>query len=137
MEGSKTPENPPEKNVPERAERLRERFRETTSYDALGRADIRLLCNLVNTALSAHERCGGMSMAVSSARVAMDADGSLRSAFVRVDGPYFEDREAISLNADGFVGFAGWADSKNVVPFLSAFDAWIDALVIEGRSDGR
>lgn len=44
--------------------------------------------------------------------------------FIRVDGPYFKDREAISFNKDGFVGFAGWADSTNVRPFLKAFGRW-------------
>lgn len=39
---------------------------------------------------------------------------------------HFNDREAISFNQDGFIGFAGWADSKNVQPFLSAFCKWCD-----------
>jgi len=39
---------------------------------------------------------------------------------------HFKDREAISFNMDGFIGFAGWADSKNVQPFLSAFCKWCD-----------
>jgi hypothetical protein len=39
---------------------------------------------------------------------------------------HFDDREAISFNRDGFIGFAGWADSKNVQPFLSAFVKWCD-----------
>jgi hypothetical protein len=39
---------------------------------------------------------------------------------------HFNDREAISFNRDGFIGFAGWADSKNVQPFLSAFCKWCD-----------
>lgn len=51
-------------------------------------------------------------------------DGVLLYAFMRVDGPYFKDREAISFNKGGFVGFAGWADSTNVRPFLKAFGRW-------------
>lgn len=38
----------------------------------------------------------------------------------------FESREAISFNRDGFIGFAGWSDSKNVQPFLIAFDEWME-----------
>lgn len=42
---------------------------------------------------------------------------------------HFEEREAISFNGDGFIGFAGWADKTNVQPFLSAFIKWCDEVV--------
>lgn len=38
---------------------------------------------------------------------------------------YFDGREAVSFNTDGFVGFAGWADSTNVQPILAGFEAWV------------
>jgi len=38
---------------------------------------------------------------------------------------YFKDREAITFNDGGFIGFAGWADETNVQPVLSAFVAWV------------
>ncbi|MCW3783566.1 hypothetical protein [Defluviimonas salinarum] len=41
---------------------------------------------------------------------------------------YFDRREAVTFNRDGFIGFAGWADEKNVQPILSAFRAWVDEL---------
>jgi len=41
---------------------------------------------------------------------------------------HFRDREAISFNRDGFIGFAGWADSSNVKPFISAFIKWCDKI---------
>lgn len=52
-------------------------------------------------------------------------------AYLRVDGPYFTNREAISFNGDGdqFIGFAGWASDKNVKPFISAFVEWVDWFV--------
>ena len=50
-------------------------------------------------------------------------------AYIRVDGPDFTNREAISFNADGFIGFAGWASDKNVKPFISAFVEWVDWFV--------
>lgn len=50
-------------------------------------------------------------------------------AYLRVDGPYFKDREAISFNADGFIGFAGWASTANTKPFLDAFVEWVDWFV--------
>lgn len=48
----------------------------------------------------------------------------VRQAYLRLDGPYFKDRECVSFNPDGFIGFAGWADSKNVAPILEAFVEW-------------
>lgn len=44
------------------------------------------------------------------------------------DEPYFTDREAITFNHDGFIGFAGWADGTNVTPFLEAFEKWVDEI---------
>ena len=49
-------------------------------------------------------------------------------AFFRVDGPYFKDRECISFNPDGFIGFAGWADSSNSEPILIAFANWCKSI---------
>lgn len=46
-------------------------------------------------------------------------------AYLRVDGSYFQGREAISFNKDGFIGIAGWADRNNVQPFLRAFLLWL------------
>ena len=55
-----------------------------------------------------------------------DTGSEAVGAYVRVDGPYFEDREGISLEPGGFIGFAGWADSRNERPFLVAFARWMD-----------
>ena len=37
---------------------------------------------------------------------------------------YFDKREAVSFNRDGFIGFAGWSDDTNVQPILEGFAAW-------------
>lgn len=52
--------------------------------------------------------------------------GTIKSGTKRFT--HFEEREAISFNRDGFIGFAGWADSTNVQPFLSAFVKWCDLI---------
>lgn len=52
-------------------------------------------------------------------------DGSIEYAFLRCKGSWFDDREAISFNRDGFIGFAGWADSTNIRPFRRAFFKWL------------
>lgn len=55
-------------------------------------------------------------------------DGAIKSVFIKVDAFYFEDREAISFNSNGFIGFCGWASSKNAVPIFIAFDKWLEYL---------
>lgn len=55
----------------------------------------------------------------------------LQYAFLKVDGSYFEKREAISFNRDGFIGFAGWASSRNAQPMLRAFIRWCDEITKE------
>jgi hypothetical protein len=41
---------------------------------------------------------------------------------------YFDDREAVTFNSDGFIGFAGWASDENVQPILAGFIAWVGEL---------
>jgi len=46
-------------------------------------------------------------------------------AALRCKSHYFENREAVTFNPDGFIGFAGWADDTNVQPILKAFAKWV------------
>lgn len=46
-------------------------------------------------------------------------------AELRCRADYFDNREAISFNTDGFIGFAGWADDTNVRPIIDGFKAWV------------
>ena len=55
-------------------------------------------------------------------------NGALISCFLYVNSHYFERRECISFNADGWIGFASWADQGNTNPILRAFIEWCDAL---------
>ena len=48
------------------------------------------------------------------------------SKFMTCKSDYFENREAVSFNPDGFIGMAGWADSKNIKPVQDAVIAWAD-----------
>ena len=55
-----------------------------------------------------------------------DSNGKMERAFIKVDSHYFEGREAITFNQNGWIGFAGWADSNNVTPFVNAFNRWVE-----------
>lgn len=50
-------------------------------------------------------------------------------AQIKCNGVHFTSREAITFNRDGFIGFAGWADSGNVRPVIEAFLRWLDEKV--------
>lgn len=52
----------------------------------------------------------------------------LQYAMFRVNGSYFENREAITFNRDGFIGFGGEFSSVNVQPMLKAFCSWCDEI---------
>lgn len=41
---------------------------------------------------------------------------------------YFDNREAVSFNDDGFIGFAGWSDDENIKPILEGFCEWVETL---------
>lgn len=58
-----------------------------------------------------------------------------RQIALRCKGAYFDDREAITFYDDGFVGFAGWADDKNIQPILKGFCAWLQKLRPEQCAD--
>lgn len=53
-------------------------------------------------------------------------DSGIRGAFLYMDSHYFKEREAISFNGDGFIGFAGWADIGNRNPIMRAFMIWCE-----------
>lgn len=53
-----------------------------------------------------------------------DENGSLVYAFMTGKGTYFEAREVISFNRNGFIGFCCEADDENTQPVLTAFREW-------------
>lgn len=61
-------------------------------------------------------------------------NGNVSSAFLYVGSDYFDKREAVSFNADGFVGLCGWAGSAASEPLLAAFGKWLDWIAKEQRS---
>lgn len=54
-------------------------------------------------------------------------NGRVVLAELRCRSDYFEDRQAVSFERDGFIGFAGWADEVNVQPVLRGFVSWARA----------
>lgn len=57
-----------------------------------------------------------------------DERGRMINAFITGSGEYFDNREVVSFNRDGFIGFCGAADTENTAPVLAAFTEWCDWL---------
>lgn len=118
--------------APTTREGARELFASKLSYEQITTNDIRALEGFLAIEYAQHDRNGEhMEMHPCYRKKYQPqinlADGGrgIRSAFLRVSGFYFQDREAISFNEDGFIGIAGWADDTNVQPFLRAFYRWV------------
>lgn len=122
---------------------LRYEFEELgLTYKSITEKEIKILKNCIELELSVFDN-NGFKMTLCPLRkmdVEYKKDGTLKKCFFMVNGktrgetPYFKRREAISFNTqgktgDGFIGFAGWSDSKNVVPFNSAFRVFIHILI--------
>lgn len=52
-------------------------------------------------------------------------------AALKCKGDYFESREAITFNKNGFIGFCGWADDKRANIFISGFIEWCNYLMLK------
>ncbi len=111
---------------------MREAFASQLDDQAhLNEDDVHMLAMLVGEELCRHN-LKDVDGKTSACRMSLrgvyipDTCDEQASAYVRVDGPYFKDREGISFEPNGFIGFAGWADSRNERPFLVAFARWLD-----------
>ena len=110
----------------------REKFKSMgLSYEILDESRIRLLYKMVKTELKIFKKEDDAKMNMTRSDkldMRVTNDGEFIYAFMYVNGGYFKRREAISFNKDGFIGFAGWASSKNTQPFVRAFMKWCDIL---------
>lgn len=94
----------------------------------LERSDIRKLENSLMEAMKGSD-CLAMRIDRRRTRFLDRAEG--RFVSIRCRSAYFDDREAVTFNQDGFVGFAGWADDLNIRPFLDGFSAWCDEMELQ------
>lgn len=113
------------------------------SYLDIKTEQIELLKTILNEELSSFEN-NGFTMKLCATRkkdIEFNADGTLKKCYFRIKGiikgsnnglikdiVHFKEREAISFNNGGFIGFAGWADSTNVSPFINAFVKFVNLI---------
>lgn len=96
------------------------------------------VCDLSGADLSALRRELNRQMKDSGLiRESLRMDGRIRTrkgpkgllfAELRCRSDYFVGRQAVTMEQDGFIGFAGWADETNVQPILTGFSRWVAAM---------
>lgn len=113
---------------------LRSMFEEELSYEQISADDVFALACYIGIECMKHNRENRSALYyriptihrnLPKVALAKGRDG-IKSAFIRIDGHYFENREAVSFNEDGFIGFCGWADSKNERAILDGFYRWLN-----------
>lgn len=100
------------------------------SYEDITINDIYKLIQILNFEIASVEN---ISIMIKEPRIKKNKNiifknNKLIFAEIRVKGLYFDDREAITFNEDGFIGIAGWADNHNLIPFVNGFKKWCDYL---------
>lgn len=114
-------------------EEARQYFRDKgLSYHDITEGDILSLLMLLNREIKKSNKAGETSVSTMhmSSKIDMKkrTNGTIIKCFLYINSHYFTQREAISFNEDGFIGFAGWADQGNTNPLLRAFLRWCDDL---------
>lgn len=97
-------------------------------YSVLTVPKVEMLAGLLSMELSSFAMDGGMEMSVADKSIWKNKGGRTVWCEIYVTGPYFNNREAITFNRDGFIGFAGWASTNNLEPFIKAFVLWVEWL---------
>ena len=102
------------------------------TYRGINDGDILSLVLMLNQELKKanknRETSTGSMRLSEKIRIKKRPDGSIITCFLYMNSHYFTRRECISFNADGFIGFAGWADQGNTNPILRAFLRWCDSI---------
>ena len=102
------------------------------TYSDITEGDILALVLRLNQEIKKSNQTGETSVNTMrlSKRISIktNPNGSILSCFLYMSSHYFEDRECVSFNRDGYIGIAGWADDGNSNPIRRALLAWCDDL---------
>ena len=102
------------------------------TYDSISEGDILILSMMLEQELKKSNKSGETSVSTMTLSKKIDmkkkTNGHIICCFLYMNSHYFTQREAISFNRDGFIGFAGWADIGNTNPLLRGFLKWCDYL---------
>ena len=97
------------------------------TYKHATRDNLQKLRNLINAKMVKGKYIRGSFKCKQRPFLQDDNSGGLYAG-VRCKAFYFNDREAVTFNYDGFIGFAGWASDTNIKPILEGFIQWVTEL---------
>ena len=102
------------------------------TYNDITEGDILALVLLLNREIKKAIKNDEMSTHSMHLSKKMDikkrSNGTITECYLYINSHYFTQRECISFNKNGFIGFCGWADQGNANPILRAFLQWCDSL---------
>lgn len=102
------------------------------TYDNVNSGDICVLVMILQKNIK--QACKKNEMSTYSMRMSekikakYKTNGNIRECFLYMNSHYFTQRKCIFFNNGGFIGFASWADDRNVAPILKSFIEWCDYL---------
>ena len=101
------------------------------SYKIVNRKNIDILIGFLNKELKEHDSNFPMRLSkiVHYNSYMKPCPSEMNHCHLYVNGGYFKKRQAISFEGNGFIGFAGWASTNNIQPFVRAFIKWCDWMV--------
>ncbi len=113
-----------------KTQQAREKFKNLgLDYSLITKDDIFKLIDFLKIELKQSAKDGNLEMQIKELRISYlnpSQKMGLKHAFISVESAYFDRRQGISFEENGFIGFCGWADGANHKPFLTAFDKWIN-----------
>lgn len=133
------------KELMEEREIARENWRNSgLAYKDINKEDINELKQFIKyelqTYLPTTEHSRSMDMRLSKDKkkhISYNRDGSVKHGGIFIAGSYFNEREGIYFNGDGFIGFCGWADGSNKIPIIDGFNKWLDKRVAKKINDAE
>lgn len=102
------------------------------TYQDIYAGDICVLVMLLNKSIK--DACKNCEMSTNTMSMSekikskYTTGGRIKECYLFMNSHYFQRRECISFNPDGFIGFAGWSDDRNLKPIIKAFIDWVDYL---------
>lgn len=114
----------------------RDRFTQLgLTYDDITEGEILALVLLLNREIRKSNKTGETS--VNTTRLSKKIilkhkpTGQITECYLFMNSHYYTQRECISFNRGGFIGFAGWADDGNLNPIRRAFLEWCGMLAAQ------
>ncbi len=88
------------------------------------------LIYLLEKELELHAKAGNLEMYMEPlnnfvANMLREKGIQYKGLELKVSSYYFRNRQAITIDKDGYPWFCGWAGGNNHEPFIKAFEEWI------------